>query len=229
VLAVLCWTKSLLYNVVVFTGIPCISESSNIQSLFIWCRKSLIMTSCKCHKLQEGYFSIQWRVYADSHSDKSDPMFPSRRPSLRVQTLISQQLMFGRGGKTVWTPHQCLETSNYSRLHPSRRNGKSSGCYLEFEKILALQCIRSNNVLYCPNVQLSKHLPSGWRELYARTFLCVEKLRTVSACIHPNVLVAHPDATQCLISYEISFQNTDMGRQLQPSGRCVFPSGRAHS
>jgi hypothetical protein len=29
-------------------------------------------------------------------------------------------------------------------------------------------------------------------------------------------------------SFRISFQNTDMGRSLQPSGRHGFPSGRAH-
>jgi hypothetical protein len=55
-------------------------------------------------QLQEGYFSIQGKLCADSNSEKSDPMFPFERPSLRVRTLISQQLTSERGGKTVRTP-----------------------------------------------------------------------------------------------------------------------------
>jgi hypothetical protein len=35
VLATFCWTKSLLCNVTAFIGMPFISESSDIQSLFI--------------------------------------------------------------------------------------------------------------------------------------------------------------------------------------------------
>jgi hypothetical protein len=72
------------------------------------------MTSCKCHKFQEGYFNIQGKLCADSHSEKSDPMFPSRRPSLRVQTSWQNRL----------DAHQCLESLNYLRLHSSGRNSK---------------------------------------------------------------------------------------------------------
>jgi hypothetical protein len=88
---------------------------------------------------------------------------------------------------------------------------------------------RLDDVIFHPNAQLSKHHPSGRRELSVRTFLCVEKFCTIPACICPDVSAARSDASQCLISYEISFQNTDMRRQLQPSGRCVFSSERAHS
>lgn len=42
--------------------------------------------------------------------------------------------------------HQCLEASNNSRLHPSGRNGKSSGRSSEFEKIPVFQCIRPDDV-----------------------------------------------------------------------------------
>jgi hypothetical protein len=42
--------------------------------------------------------------------------------------------------------HQCLEASNCSRLHPSRRNGKSSGRSSKFEKNPAFKCIRLNDV-----------------------------------------------------------------------------------
>lgn len=57
------------------------------------------MTSCKCHKLHEGYFSVQEIFCVDSNSEKSDPKklfgrssvnnihpeydnFPSGRPSV---------------------------------------------------------------------------------------------------------------------------------------------------
>lgn len=68
------------------------------------------MTKFECHKLQEGYFnvqgylSIQGRFYVDSNSEKLDPMISFGRPSLSVWTLITQQLMSGQGGNTIWTP-----------------------------------------------------------------------------------------------------------------------------
>jgi hypothetical protein len=78
------------------------------------------------------------------------------------------------------------------------------------------------------DAQLSKHHPSRRRELSIRTFLYVEKLLTVRACIRPDILATRLNATQCSISYGISFQNIDMGRQLQLTGRCGFLSWRAH-
>jgi len=73
----------------------------------------------------------------------------------------------------------------------------------------------------CPDTKLSKASS-------IRTFLCVEKLRTAPACIRPDISAVRPDDTQCSTSYGISFQNTVMGRLLQPSGQRGFPSGRAH-
>jgi hypothetical protein len=69
----------------------------------------------------------------------------------------------------------------------------------------------------------------GRWELSVQTFLCMEKLQTASACIRPDNSTARPNTVHCPISYGISFQNTDMGRQLQSSGRCVFQYGCAHS
>jgi hypothetical protein len=92
-----------------------------------------------------------------------------------------------------------------------------------------IPCIRSDDVIFRPNVQLSKHYPSGRRELSIWTFLCVEKLQTILSCIRPDISATRLEAVQCSTSYGISFQNTDMGRQLQPFGRCVFPSGRSPS
>jgi hypothetical protein len=73
-----------------------------------------------------------------------------------------------------------------------------------------------------------KHHPSGRRKLSVRTFPCVEKFRTALACICPDDSPARPDDTLCTTSFSISFQNTDMGRSLQPSGRRGFQSERSH-
>jgi hypothetical protein len=68
-----------------------------------------------------------------------------------------------------------------------------------------------------------KHHPSGRRKLSVRTFHYVEKFRTASACIRPDVSTALPDDSQCSTSFRISFQSTVMGRSLQPSKRRGFP------
>jgi hypothetical protein len=91
----------------------------------------------------------------------------------------------------------------------------------------SLTAVRTTSyTVWTPNCP--KHHPSGRRKLSIRTFHCVEKLRTASACIRSDVSAVRPDDTQCSTSYEISFQNTDMGRSLQPSGRCGFLSGCNH-
>jgi hypothetical protein len=97
-------TKSLLCNVAAFIGMPYISESSDIQSLFLWCGNSRIMTSCKWHKLHEGYFSVQGRFCTDSNSEKSDPKKPSERCGVPFWTLISLQHPSGRRELSVRTP-----------------------------------------------------------------------------------------------------------------------------
>jgi len=69
--------------------------------------------------------------------------FPVSRPDgvvLRPDTLQSTTSV-----RTMRTfrpdAHQCREASNNSRLHPTGRNSKSSGCSSEFEKIPVFQCI----------------------------------------------------------------------------------------
>jgi hypothetical protein len=95
--------------------------------------------------------------------------------------------------------------------------------YVLFFKEDSVWISRQLNSIPCPNAQLSKHHSSKRWELSVPTFLCVEKLWTaLKACIRPDVLAARPNSTQCSISYGISFQNTDMGRQLQPSRLLVF-------
>jgi len=105
------------------------------------------MTKFKCHKLQEGYFSVQgYFVYPrkilcrfqlrEIGSHDSVRTTQSKRQDAHQSTTYV---------KTKWeyrlNAHQCLETLNCSRLHPSGRNGKSSVCSLEFEKNPAFKCI----------------------------------------------------------------------------------------
>jgi hypothetical protein len=78
-------------------------------------------------------------------------------------------------------------------------------------------------------------IPSGRPEFSVRTLrtfrpdlpLCQE----ASNCSNLNPSGRFSSTSRshsCSISYGISFENIDMGRQLQPSGRCGFPSRRTH-
>jgi len=78
-LAAFCWQNHYYVMLLFSQGCRYISESSDIQSLFLWCGKSRIITSCKCYKLHEGYFSVQGRFCVDSNSKKSDPKKQSGR------------------------------------------------------------------------------------------------------------------------------------------------------
>jgi hypothetical protein len=89
-----------------------------------------------------------------------------------------------------------------------------------------IPCIHPDDIIFCPDAQLSKHHSSRRQVLSVRTFLYVKNLRTVPACIRLDVSSTRPNASQCSTRKRTFFQNTDMGRQLQLSGRCVFPSRR---
>jgi hypothetical protein len=131
VLATFCWTKSLLCNVAAFTG------------MLLYLESTLQLCSSRrfCEVFKEVHFSSLSAV---------------RKTWYSVRTLISQQYPPGRHGissrrssvkaSSFWMmrtfrpdAHQCLEASNSSRLHLSRRNGKSSGRSSEFEKIPVFQ------------------------------------------------------------------------------------------
>jgi hypothetical protein len=93
----------------------------------------------------------------------------------------------------------------------------------------AVQCINCpEDITYRPNAHQTKasSVRTMWIPFW--TFLCVEKLRTAPACIRPDDSAARPNDPQCSIKLQDFFQNTDMGRLLQPSKRRGFPSGRAH-
>jgi hypothetical protein len=74
-------TKSLSCNVVVFTGMPYIPESSKYLEFISLRWEEPYYDKFQCHKLQECYFNVQGRFYTDSNSEKSDPLFQSGRPS----------------------------------------------------------------------------------------------------------------------------------------------------
>jgi hypothetical protein len=57
-----------------------------------------------------------------------------------------------------------------------------------------IPCIRPDDVISRLDTQLSKHHPSGRRELSIRTFLYAEKLQTVPSCIRLDVLATRLEA-----------------------------------
>jgi hypothetical protein len=73
--------------------------------------------------------------------------------------------------------HQCLDASNSSRFHPSRRNGKLSGRSSDFEKTPVFQCIRPDDVAI-PSRRHSvfdKHV-SNSRHSYGKTAATVRTM-----------------------------------------------------
>jgi hypothetical protein len=90
---------------------------------------------------------------------------------------------------------------------------KKTQCKIQ-NNVVQFPCIRPDDVVFRLEAHLSKHPPSGRRELSVRTSLCVQKLRTILDCIRSDVSAKRPDVFQYLTSKRISFQNKDMGRQL---------------
>jgi len=72
-------TKSLSCNIAAFTGMPYFPESSKYSEFISLRWKRPYYDKFQCHKLQEGYFSVQWRFCANFNSEKSDSLFPSER------------------------------------------------------------------------------------------------------------------------------------------------------
>jgi hypothetical protein len=126
VLAAFCWTKSLLCNVAAFTGMLLHPDST--------------LQLCSSRRFYE--------VFKEVHFNSLSAV---RMTWYFVHTLISQQHPSGRRGipsgrssvkassvrmTRTFRPdaHQCLEASNSSSLHLSKRNGKSSGRHSVFDK-----------------------------------------------------------------------------------------------
>jgi hypothetical protein len=143
----------------------------------------MLLLSQGCCFIQSLHFSYELQEDSVQNSNQS-VQFPCIRPddvvfrpdALQSATFVQMTRTFRSNA------HLCLETLNYSRFHLFRRNGKSSGCSLEFEKI--------------------PMNPSRWCGYTVRTPFSVWQ------------------------ALEFLLQDTVMGRRLQPSGRCVIPSGR---
>jgi hypothetical protein len=62
-------------------------------------------------------------------------------------------------------------------------------------------------VSYRPDTHQTKASSVRTTWIPVRTFLCIEKLRTTPACIHPDVSEARLEDSQCSTKLQISFQN----------------------
>jgi hypothetical protein len=85
--------------------------------------------------------------------------------------------------------------------------------------IVQFPCIRLDDVVFRLKAHLSKHHPSGRRELSVKTSLCLQKLWTVLGCIRPDVSATRPDfsatrpdAFQCSTSKMIFFPKHKYGK-----------------
>jgi hypothetical protein len=121
VLAAFCWTKSLLCNVAAFTGMLLYPEST--------------LQLCSSRRFCEVFKDLFW--FPVSRLD--DVVFRpyAHQSATSVRTTRSFRL----------DAQQCLDASNSSRFHPSRRNGKSSRHSSEFEKTPVFQHIRPDDVV----------------------------------------------------------------------------------
>jgi len=112
-----------------------------------------------------------------------------------------------------------------------------------------LPCIHLDDVVFRPYAHQSATSVQTMRTFHPDAHQCLET-STVQDCIRSDVMANRPastqssrriqrssasvrttwqyrlDAIQCSISNRVSISDTVMGRELLPSGRCVFPSGR---
>jgi len=127
--------------------------------------------------LEKGKFIVQKRLCADSNSKKSDPLFPSGRPSLASDA---------HAQSCVRTPISVKKLLNSARLHPSGRHGNTSGCSSDFVKILAFLCRHGVGRQLALVWMTRQHCPNA------------EILDKEIACIHSTFVRTpeqhHPDA-----------------------------------
>jgi hypothetical protein len=147
VLATFCWTKSLLCNVAAFTGMLLYPKSTlQLCSSRRFCEVFKKVHSGSLSAVRKKWYSIRTLISQQHPSGRSlvsnirpdDVVFcpNAHQPATSIRTMRTFRS----------DAHQCLEASNSSRLHPSGRNGKSSGRYSEFEKNPAFKCIRPDDV-----------------------------------------------------------------------------------
>jgi len=154
-LATFCWTKSLLCNVAAFTGMLLYLEST--------------FQLCSSRRFCE--------VFKDLFQ------FPISRPDdvvFRPDTHQSAtSIRTTRSFHSV--THQCLEASNSSRLHPSGRNGKSSGRYSELRKSQCFSASVRTTWLYRPDAiqGLTSIRVSASRHSYGKTATTVRTMSSI--------------------------------------------------
>jgi hypothetical protein len=87
--------------------------------------------------------------------------------------------------------------------------------------------IHPDDVPYRPDARQIKHHPSGRRVFPSGPFTVS---RSFCASLHSSGRLSSPSKRRPVIDQlPIFFPKSFMGRLLQPSGRCEFPSGRAHT
>jgi hypothetical protein len=134
VLAAFCWTKSLLCNVATFTGMLFYPESTlRLCSSRRFCEVFKEVYFGSLSAVRTTWYSVRTLIRQEHPSRRCD--IPSGRSSIKASSVRTTR---------TFPPdtHQFLEASNSSRLHPSKRNSKSSRRSSEFEKIPVFQCIR---------------------------------------------------------------------------------------
>jgi hypothetical protein len=107
--------------------------------------------------------------------------------------------------------HQCLEASNSSRLHPSRRNGKSSGRSSQCSSAsVRTTCQYRPDAIQC----LTSFRVSDSRHSYGKTAATVRTM-------------CDPVRTMCDPVRTMSFIRQERAYKVQPSGRQPSGSGRS--
>lgn len=96
---------------------------------------------------------------------------------------------------------------------------KKTLCRIQ-NNVVQFVCIRPDDVVFHPDAHLSSIIHPYDENFPSGPSLYVQKLLIVLGCICPSVSATGLNAFQCSTSKMISFQNTNLGRQLQPSRQC---------
>jgi hypothetical protein len=180
-LAAFCWTKSLLCNVAAFTWMLLYPEST--------------LQLCSSRRFCEVFKDL----FRFPVSLPDDVVF---RPNAHQSVTSVRTTRSFRSGA-----HQCLEASNSSRFHPPGRNGKSSRCSSEFEKIQCSSASIRTTWLFRPDA-----------------IQCLTSIR-VSASRHSYGKMAATVRMMSSIRQEHAYQVQPSGRQPSWSGRSSFIYG----
>jgi hypothetical protein len=93
-------------------------------------------------------------------------------------------------------------------------------CGFQDSEVKSLAFVRTSLLTVRTLISQATSTRTTW--FFVRTPISVQKLRTVQGYIHSDVPTTGLDIIQCSTSKRISFADTDMGRQLQLSGRQVY-------